>query len=106
MEADIQSSERPDSILNYIQSKTTGFLNYVRTIDSTGEIILWGQFESVKGLGAKLNKNGTLAWAYLFSLPWEVLMLDSKQEYVLMVLRFEGRGMEIHRYKVSGKKEF
>ena len=102
METDITWDSRPNPILNYVQSKTTGILYQVRTIDSTGEIMMCGNFETTKGLGAKLNKSGTLAWAYLFSIPWEVMMLDTKQEYVMMVLKYPGRGVEIHRYAVKG----
>ena len=64
-------------------------------------------FESSKGLGAKLDKNGKLAWGYLFSIPCDMLMLDSKQENGFFVLNFPNRGLELHEYNLkTGTKNY
>lgn len=107
IEKDIMCEDRPNPMLVYLQSKTTGIAYHIRTIDDTGEIILWGNFESSKGIGSKLNSEGVLQWGYTFPLPCEVLMLDSKQENAMMVLRYPSRGMEIHNYQISdGSKNY
>ena len=53
----------------YIQSKTKGITNEIRTIDSNNNIVLCGNFEPNKGIGTKLLENGTLSWGYIFQNP-------------------------------------
>ena len=66
-----------------------------------------GAEASSKGLAAKMKNDGTLSWAYLFSIPCEGLTLDSKQERALFSLKFPNRGLELHNYNLdSGGKDY
>jgi len=62
---------------------------------------------SSRGLAAKLQKDGSLSWAYLTSIPCEGLTLDSKQEKALFTLKFPNRGIELHNYNLdNGGKDY
>jgi hypothetical protein len=113
LEQDIKCSNRTDPVQLYIQSKSTGIANIIRTVDNSNDIIICGHFEmnsnpaKHKGLGAKIFENGTLAWAYLFPIACEVLVLDTRQENGMFGLYFPNRGLELHAYNLElGEKNY
>ena len=84
-----------------VNATTTDSLNSIAYLKKSEEILLWGTYQSTKGMIAGTNKNGNLNWFYSIHEPCAYIYTDDKESSVNAILWSSGNTLEIHSYNAE-----